>query len=151
MTYLFTGRCYLSKHVSRHGAYQPTSIQWFVVLYFVWMILSFWTDVYMIWCLPYGCTLSPWSFNGQTHDRLSGRDVSLSLYSLSGNTFRGKISWRREDRRFGFRPFRSFWNLTGTWAADEISVTYQSDTVIITHQPPDPNLSTASRLHDIWQ
>ena len=38
----------------------------------------------------------------------------LGLYSLSGRTSYRKISWILEAARFGFRPFQSLWNLTGT-------------------------------------
>ena len=41
----------------------------------------------------------------------------LGLYSLSGKTSYGKISWRLEAARFGFGLFQSLWNLTGTSAA----------------------------------
>ena len=39
------------------------------------------------------------------------------LYSLSGKTSYGKISWSLEAARFGFRLFQSLWNFTGTSAA----------------------------------
>ena len=46
---------------------------------------------------------------------------TLGLYSLSGKTSYGKISWSLEAARFGFRLFQSLWNLTGTPAACQIS------------------------------
>ena len=39
------------------------------------------------------------------------------LYSLSGKTSYGKISWSLEAARFGFKLFQSLWNLTSTSAA----------------------------------
>ena len=46
------------------------------------------------------------------------RGFSLQgLYSLSGDTSYGKISWIIEAARVGFRLFQSLWNLTGTSTA----------------------------------
>ena len=42
---------------------------------------------------------------------------SQGLYSLSGQTSYRKILWSLEALRFGFKLFKSFWNLTGTSAA----------------------------------
>ena len=70
------------------------------------------------------------------------------LYSLSGETSYRKISWSLEATRFGFKLFQSLWNLTGMHlgsSAAEMTVKFQSDTIIITS-----NLG-ALRLHEIWQ
>ena len=41
----------------------------------------------------------------------------LGLYSLSGKTSYLKISWSLEASRFGFKLFKSLWNLAGTSVA----------------------------------
>ena len=41
----------------------------------------------------------------------------LGLYSLSGKTSYRKISWSLEAAGFGFKLFKSLWNLAGTSAA----------------------------------
>ena len=56
--------------------------------------------------------IQPWTMWWWTR-----RGPYLGLYSLSGKTFYGKISWSLEAARFGFRLFQSLWNLTGTSAA----------------------------------
>ena len=70
---------------------------------------------------------------------------TLGLYSLSGKTSYRKISWSLEPARFGFKLFQSLWNLTGTSAAAEVPVKFQSDTTIAT------SILAASWLNEIWR
>ena len=51
----------------------------------------------------------------------------LVLCSLSERTFYHYISWSLEAAIFGFKPFRSLWNLSGTSAADGCQISERYD------------------------
>ena len=87
---------------------------------------TFWkchTDLFCAYDMTFACKAKfPVLLADESKSLSSGEDASYGLYlqglySLSGKTSYGKISWSLETAIFGFRLFRSLWNLTGTSAA----------------------------------
>ena len=88
-----------------------------------------WADEYVhTWSGYWGCLGPGGAMDGmevglsgyQVWWRHIGRGSPRSyarLYSLSGKTSYSKISWSLEAARFGFKLFRSLWNLAGNSAA----------------------------------
>ena len=71
---------------------------------------------------PVQCQTITWTYDNSKqqsyyHDNYLKLPVLLGIYSLSGKTSYGKISWSLKVARFGFRLFQWLWNFTGTLAA----------------------------------